>query len=206
MNAHAFWRFLGRFLMVIGLTTLVCSGIVWVWTNSDKAARTSVSLPIIEDVEAPNLGQTLGRLEVPRLGLSTIVVQGDDEYNLLIGAGHLPDTPLPWDDGNSVLAGHRDTDFRPLKGIRAGDVIRFQTWNRAIEYVVRETSIVEPTDLTPLRSTAQPMLTLITCYPFSYIGPAPKRFIVRAERSGSIDRAFTRSSGSSRSNRRGSPG
>ena len=193
MNADAFWRATGRFLVVLGMTTLVCSGAVWTWTNYDKASRTSVSLPVIEDVAAPDLGQTLGRLEVPRLGLSTIVVQGDDEYNLLIGAGHLPDTPLPWDDGNSVLAGHRDTDFRPLKGIREGDVIRFQTGNRAIEYVVRETSIVEPTDLTPLRATARPMLTLITCYPFAYIGPAPKRFVVRAERSASTDPAFTRS-------------
>jgi len=197
MNADAFWRATGRFLVVLGITTLVCSGAVWTWTNYEKASRTSVSLPVIEDVAAPDLGQTLGRLEVPRLGLSTIVVQGDDEYNLLIGAGHLPDTPLPWDDGNSVLAGHRDTDFRPLKGIREGDVIRFQTGNRAIEYVVRETSIVEPTDLTPLRATARPMLTLITCYPFAYIGPAPKRFVVRAERSAGTDPAFTRSSRSS---------
>src|SRR5688572_7838697 len=193
MNADAFWRATGRFLVVMGLTTLVCTGVVWTWTNYDKASRTSVSLPAIEAVEAPDLGQTLGRLEVPRLGLSTVVVQGDDEYNLLIGAGHLPDTPLPWDDGNSVLAGHRDTDFRPLKGIREGDVIRFQTGNRAIEYVVRETSIVEPTDLTPLRATARPMLTLITCYPFAYIGPAPKRFVVRAERTAGTDPAFTRS-------------
>ena len=197
MNADAFWRATGRFLVVMGFTTLVCSGAVWTWTNYEKASRTRVSLPVIEDVAAPDLGQTLGRLEVPRLGLSTIVVQGDDEYNLLIGAGHLPDTPLPWDDGNSVLAGHRDTDFRPLKEIREGDVIRFQTWNRVIEYVVRETSIVEPTDLTPLRATARPMLTLITCYPFAYIGPAPKRFIVRAERSAGTDPAFTRSSRSS---------
>ena len=196
MNADAFWRATGRFLVVLGITTLVCSGAVWTWTNYEKASRTSVSLPVIEDVAAPDLGQTLGRLEVPRLGLSTIVVQGDDEYNLLIGAGHLPDTPLPWDDGNSVLAGHRDTDFRPLKEIREGDVIRFQTSNRAIEYIVRETSIVEPTDLTPLRATARPTLTLITCYPFAYIGPAPKRFIVRAERT-STGLDFTWSSRSS---------
>jgi sortase A len=133
-------------------------------------------------VEAPGRGSTLGRLEVPRLGLSTIVIEGDDEYNLLVGVGHLPETPLPWHDGNSVLAGHRDTDFRPLRNIQAGDTIQFHTADIIVEYIVRETEIVEPTDLTVLRATDVPTLTLITCYPFTYVGPAPKRFVVRAER------------------------
>ena len=121
----------------------------------------------------PWSGSTLGRLEVPRLGLSTIVIEGDDEYSLLVGAGHLPETPLPWNDGNSVLAGHRDTDFRPLRNIQVGDTIRFHTADIAVDYTVRETEIVEPTDVTALKATDVPTLTLITCYPFSYIGPAP---------------------------------
>jgi sortase A len=116
------------------------------------------------------------------LRLASLVVQGDDDKSLLIGVGHLPDTVLPWQDGNTVLAGHRDTDFRPLKDIRAGDVIRFQTATVTYDYVVRETSIVEPTDLTPLRATSGPTLTLITCYPFTFVGSAPNRFIVHAER------------------------
>ena len=182
MTANAFWRTTGRLLIVTGLTTLFCSGLVWARANYDKTTRANAPLPVTDRVEVPVLGRTLGRLEVPRLGLSTIVVQGDDQYSLLVGAGHLPETPLPWHDGNSVLAGHRDTDFRPLRNIREGDTIRFQTGDMAIEYVVRETSIVEPTDLTPLRATTRPTLTLITCYPFAYIGPAPKRFVVRAER------------------------
>lgn len=109
-----------------------------------------------------------------------------------VGAGHLPETPLPWLDGNSVIAGHRDTDFRPLRRIREGDMIRFRAADTAIDYVVRETTIVAPTDVTVLRPTSRSVLTLITCYPFTYIGPAPKRFIVRAVRvSNASDNATT---------------
>jgi sortase A len=121
-------------------------------------------------------------LEIPRLGLSSIVVEGDDATALLVGVGHLADTPLPWHDGNSVLAAHRDTFFRPLAGIRRNDVIRFSTADAEFEYVVTETMIVESTAVEVLDPTETAMLTLITCYPFDYIGPAPNRFIVRAER------------------------
>jgi len=182
MKANAFRRATGRLLVVTGLATLLGSGFVWARANYDKTSRDNAPLPAFDRAEVPDLGRTLGRLEVPRLALSTIVVEGDDQYNNLVGAGHLAETPLPWRDGNSVLAGHRDTDFRPLRKVREGDRIWFRTADMAIEYVVRETLIVEPTDLTALRPTAQPTLTLITCYPFTYIGPAPKRFVVRADR------------------------
>jgi len=182
MTAHTLRRATGRLLVVIGVTTLLCSGFVWATANYDASTRINAALPALSLEEIPGHGSTLGRLEIPRLGLSTIVIEGDDEYTLLVGAGHLPETPLPWHDGNSVLAGHRDTDFRPLRDIQAGDTIRFHTADITVEYIVRETEIVEPTDVTSLRATDVPTLTLITCYPFSYIGPAPKRFIVRAER------------------------
>jgi sortase A len=182
MTAHTLRRATSRLLVVIGVTTLLCSGFVWATASYDESTRVNAALPALSHVEAPGRGSTLGRLEVPRLGLSTIVIEGDDEYNLLVGAGHLPETPLPWHDGNSVLAGHRDTDFRPLRNIQAGDTIQFHTADIIVEYIVRETEIVEPTDLTVLRATDVPTLTLITCYPFTYVGPAPKRFVVRAER------------------------
>ena len=127
MTADTLSRFAGRVLVVIGLTTLLWSGFVWTTASYDQLIRTNAPLPAINRVVAPGRGSTLGRLEVPRLGLSTIVIEGDDEYSLLVGAGHLPETPLPWNDGNSVLAGHRDTDFRPLRNIQVGDTIRFQT-------------------------------------------------------------------------------
>jgi sortase A len=128
------------------------------------------------------LGKPIGMIEIPRLGLSSVVIEGDDVAALLLGVGHLADTPLPWHGGNSVLAAHRDTFFRPLAGIRRNDLIRFSTADAEFEYVVKETMIVGPTDVEVLDPTDTATLTLITCYPFDYIGPAPNRFIVRAER------------------------
>ena len=182
MRAQRFWQALTHILLFVGLTTAGYLGMTWVDASLERRAREEEWLTPLPELEAPALGRTLGRLEVPRLGLATLVVQGDDEKSLLVGVGHLPDTVLPWQDGNSVLAGHRDTDFRPLKDIRVGDVIRFQTATVTYDYVVRATSIVEPTDLTPLRATPGPTLTLITCYPFTFVGAAPQRFIVYADR------------------------
>jgi sortase A len=96
--------------------------------------------------------------------------------------GHLPDTPLPWQPGNSALAGHRDGLFRPLKDIVAGDEVIFRTSRQTLRYRVTRTVIVEPDDVSVLKKKPHSQLTLITCYPFRYIGNAPKRFIVHAER------------------------
>ena len=99
--------------------------------------------------------------------------------------GHLPDTALPGEPGNIVLAGHRDTFFLPLKRVRAGDAITLRTRGGDFEYLVESTAVVRPTDLTVIQTTDRSTLTLTTCFPFSYVGPAPDRFIVRArERKG----------------------
>jgi LPXTG-site transpeptidase (sortase) family protein len=127
-------------------------------------------------------GDVIGRLEVPRLGLSVIVAEGDDTGTLSVAAGHLSDSPLPWDDGNSVVAAHRDSYFRPLQRIRHGDVVRLTTIRGVLLYKVVDASIVEPDDLSVMDPTPNASLTLITCYPFSFVGTAPQRFIVRAER------------------------
>jgi len=127
-------------------------------------------------------GEPIGTLEIVRVGLSGVVVEGDDDSVLDSAIGHLPDTPLPWHTGNSALAAHRDALFRPLRGVRFGDVLRLTTPFGRYEYRVRETLIVKPEDLWVLDATAGSMLTLISCYPFTYIGHAPERFIVRADR------------------------
>ena len=127
-------------------------------------------------------GAVLGMLEVPRLNLSTPVVEGDEEEILDRAVGHLPDTPLPWQDGNSAVAAHRDGLFRPLKDIAVGDEIRLRLPDGELRYRVARTRIVTPADLSVLEPGPRPMLTLITCYPFYYVGHAPKRFIVHAER------------------------
>jgi sortase A len=127
-------------------------------------------------------GEPIGLIEIPRLGVSSVVLEGEDTAALLLGVGHLSDTPLPWNGGNSAFAAHRDTFFRPLAGIRHDDVITFSTAHDQFEYVVKEMKIVEPEDVEVLDPTSTATLTLITCYPFDYIGAAPQRFVVRAER------------------------
>jgi sortase A len=119
-----------------------------------------------------NDGDLFGRLEVPRLGLSVMVMEGDEDRILRLGAGHIPGTPM-------AIAGHRDTFFRPLKDIKLDDTIRFTTPDGITEYRVVSTRVVGPTDTSVLKQSDD-VLTLVTCYPFYYIGPAPKRFIVEA--------------------------
>ena len=121
----------------------------------------------------------MGRIEVPRLQLRAIIAEGIDTGTLRRAVGHLPGTPLPGADGNVVLAGHRDTFFRALKDIRADDIVRITTPRGRFEYVVLATAVVEPTRTDVLEPTAEPSLTLVTCYPFYLIGEAPDRFIVR---------------------------
>jgi sortase A len=174
----------GLALVVVGCLALLAGAGVLMWARLFQEQQAMV-LPTIHTVErkpAPSEGQLLGLLQVPRLELSSVVIEGDDSAALLLAVGHLADTPLPWNDGNSVLAAHRDTFFRPLKGIKPGDVIRFTTADSEMEYVVRQTRVVEPTDVEVLDPTPSPTLTLITCFPFDYIGSAPQRFIVTAER------------------------
>ena len=131
---------------------------------------------------AVRTGGLVGMLDVPRLKLATPVIEGDDDTTLKRAVGHLPDTPLPWEDGNTAFAGHRDGLFRPLKDIQVGDEIRFRTSRDEFRYRVTGTSIVTPEDVSVLEKRSRPSLTLITCYPFYYVGNAPRRFIIHAER------------------------
>jgi sortase A len=122
----------------------------------------------------------IGRLEIPRLDVSVIVMEGDDDATLARSVGHLPETALPWERSNTVIAGHRDTFFRPLKDVREGDGIRMTTARGTFDYRVIRTGIVEPDDLSVLAPTQIRSLTLVTCYPFYYVGSAPQRFIIHA--------------------------
>ena len=129
----------------------------------------------------PRAGRGLiGRIQIPRLGLSAIVREGVDDRTLRRAVGHVPDTARPGDAGNVAFAAHRDTFFRPLKKIRVGDRIRVSTPDRDFDFVVSETRVVAPDDVSVLAPTPESALTLITCYPFEMTGPAPDRFIVRA--------------------------
>ena len=125
-------------------------------------------------------GDVIGQIEVSRLGLSAIVVQGDSDDVLRRAVGHVPETALPGQSGNIALAGHRDTIFRPLRDIQVGDLVTLKTSFGDHIYQVNSTEVVPPTDVEVLQSRGNNELTLITCFPFHYIGHAPNRFIVRA--------------------------
>lgn len=122
----------------------------------------------------------VGRIAIDRIGLSAIVAEGVTASTLRRAVGHLPGTPFPGEAGNAVLAGHRDTFFRTLKDIREGDTIRMAIPDGEFEYIVESRTVVTPDRVEFLKATKSPTLTLITCYPFRYIGRAPKRFVVRA--------------------------
>jgi sortase A len=125
-------------------------------------------------------GDVIGEILVPRLGLDAMVVQGDSARNLRRAVAHISKSALPGEWGNVTLAGHRDTFFRPLRDIRAGDEIRFKTSGGTFEYRVQSMEIVGPRDAKVLEPSSGRDLTLITCYPFSFVGRAPDRFVVRA--------------------------
>ncbi len=120
----------------------------------------------------------LTRLSVPKIGLDSVVVQGTSYKALLVGPGHMTDTPAPGDEGNSVITGHRDTFFRHIHELDKGDTLLVQRDGKIFKYEVTGKKVVEPEDLSVLRPAKDHRLTLITCYPTYYLGPAPKRLVV----------------------------
>lgn len=122
----------------------------------------------------------VGRIDVTRLQLSAMAREGVDGRTLRGSAGHVPGTALPGEPGNAAFAAHRDTFFRPLERVRTGDEIAITTPLGEFRYVVSGTRVVDPGDVSVLRPSSAPTLTLVTCYPFDYIGSAPQRFIVTA--------------------------
>jgi sortase A len=135
---------------------------------------------IIQPKATVKEGDVLGRMDIPRLGVSVAVLQGTKSRILRVGAGHIEGTPLPGEPGNSGIAGHRDTFFRELKDIRSHDEIQLQTSNGLFRYEVDWAKVVAPDDVDVLAPSTGSALTLVTCYPFYLVGPAPKRFVVRA--------------------------
>ena len=125
-------------------------------------------------------GTLLGRIDLPRVGLSAVVFESTGERWLEQGAGHVPGTALPGGDGNAVVAGHRDSYFRGLRRVELGDVITVTTPDATRRYSVDSFHLVDPDDTRVLAPSDLPGLTLITCFPFTYVGAAPLRFIVHA--------------------------
>lgn len=150
-------------------------------TPPAKPAATSPRRAVKKKAPA-DVPTAFGRLEIPRLGMAAIVAEGGDEETFARAVGLVPGSPHPGDAGNVVLAGHRDTFFWPLRKIRLNDRIRLVVPPHTYEYEVRSVRVVEPEDTSVLDSGDAEELTLVTCYPFRFVGPAPERFIVRAAR------------------------
>lgn len=133
------------------------------------------------EIDYPLWGDKIGTIEIKRLGIKSIIYQGDDDDILTKGVGHSFASLIPGEGGNCVLAGHRDTVFRPLKGITIGDEIIIKTFYGIYKYRVSKIRIVEKDDTTVIVPSDKEMLTIYTCYPFNYIGAAPKRFVVTCD-------------------------
>ncbi len=123
----------------------------------------------------------LTRLTIPKIDLDSVVVEGTDRKALLLGPGHMEATAVPGQPGNSVITGHRDTFFRHIYELDKGDPILVQRAGKTFQYQVTGKKIIEPDDLSVVRPTSDARLTLLTCYPIYYIGPAPKRLVVFAK-------------------------
>jgi LPXTG-site transpeptidase (sortase) family protein len=143
------------------------------------------SPPVLASTGLPTLAPNadplvLGRIEIPRIGVSAIVREGDDDTTLAVAVGHIPGTARPGEYGNMAFAGHRDSFFRALRHIQVDDVIHVRALGRGYEYRVDSTEVVKAEETRVLDPTGDAVLTLVTCYPFGYVGHAPDRFIVRA--------------------------
>ena len=178
----------GNLLLLMGSALLVWSSVVWTgtalfdWYEARELAQLKIQGVAPVARAAPHAHDVIGRLAIPRLHVSAVVLEGDDDAAMRFGAGHVPWTPLPAHPGNVGIAAHRDTVFRRLRDIAIRDDIQFATPEGSFHYRVTSTEIVRPQDTGVLDSSGGEELTLVTCYPFSYIGPAPLRFIVHARR------------------------
>ncbi len=149
-------------------------------TDKPPMART-VHAYASTPLEADLPPTTVGKIEIPALGLATRVLEGDDARTLRLAVGHIPGTAIPGLSGNVGLAAHRTTFFRSLEKIKVGDAIRYSSPAGTFSYRVVSLRVVLPSAIEVLDSTQRPSLTLVTCYPFHSIGAAPQRFIVHAE-------------------------
>ncbi|HVN06112.1 MAG TPA: class D sortase [Bryobacteraceae bacterium] len=176
---------------------LICAGVCGWWyarmaiferrANQDldrliQNRRVSAPPPRAAPATLPTVlnGALLGRLVIPRLHVRAVVREGAGDDTLDVALGHIPGTALPGTRGNIGVAGHRDTLFRELRNIAKDDIIQFQTSAGTYNYTVESMRIVKPEDVSVLKTGDSAELTLVTCYPFHYIGPAPGRFIVKA--------------------------
>jgi len=201
---QVFFRMLPALLTLAGLVLVlyVSAEYAWMFIEQQRFSRElqaqSHSVQSSGAQQSKSSGGAFAKLRIPKINLDAIVVEGTSRKALLVGPGHLTNTTVPGEVGNSVLAAHRDTFFRRLGELARGDLIIVDRGDRQYQYRVTSTEIVEPSATEVLQNSPGYRLTLITCYPFHYIGPAPKRFIVFAQMvdTASEKSVYNKSSGS----------
>jgi sortase A len=186
-------RWIRRILVTFGISILAYCGYVmaesWIFQQAENrqlnqllAHHREIPRPAALAVSQPTADGLIGRIDIPRLNVSVMVMEGADKGTLQRAAGHIPGTALPGEVGNVGISAHRDTYFRPLRNIKRSDIITLTTALGEYHYRVLSTKVVSPYDVAVLNPSADQTLTLVTCYPFYFVGAAPFRFIVRAER------------------------
>lgn len=172
-------RIVSTVLLVVGgvLCTFVTTSYAWMYVEQKKLLH--------EFKTQQPAGEVLTKLSIPRIGLRAVVIEGTSSRSLLLGPGHMTGSAIPGTDGNSVIAGHRDTFFRHLQTLRIGDAIYVLRTGKRFHYVVFGKRVVQANDISVLRASKGSELTLITCYPTHFIGPAPQRLIIVAKLAGS---------------------
>jgi sortase A len=195
---RAYWlKWLERLLLAVGATLAVWCALVLVEAYRTQSMPVPPPIAMGRDVlpgenepapspapspaPTPSRGAWVARLEAPTLKMAATVLEGSDDRTLARGAGHIEETPFPGQPGNVGIAGHRDTIFRALRNAQVGTPLTLVTRDREYRYEISRTLIVQPGDVYVLDPTPEPTLTLVTCYPFEFIGHAPKRFIVQAK-------------------------
>jgi sortase A len=173
-------KWIERLLWAGGCLTITYCVFLWAWASFNQAQglhelERHAHSPGANPVE----GALVGRIEIPRLHMSSIIFAGTGDSTLDRGVGYMIGSARPGERGNTVLAAHRDTFFRPLRNIQRGDEVSLFTPQGIYRYVIESTEIVDPDAIEVLRPSREGVLTLITCYPFQYIGSAPQRFVAR---------------------------
>jgi len=183
------WRLAQALFFVTGLLSLGYVVYAYATLYLDQSFESQLfdramairSLTYAPSMQPPQRGALIGRIEIPRLGISAIIKEGVDAGTLRVAVGHIPSTALPGRPGNVGVSAHRDTLFRNLKDAQPDETITLTTAEGEYSYQVVSIAVVDPTDVSVLAPSANhKTLTLVTCYPFYYVGHAPKRFIVRA--------------------------
>ncbi len=186
LHALSFATFVGGVALIGWTSSLALDSFLVQWSGTrhlDRAIKLTAAGGGADRPERafhPRRGSVLGRLQIPRLKMSLIILEGADSGTLDKSIGHVVNTGLPGGNGNVGIAGHRNTHFRDLERIRRGDEIVLTTAKAQLKYRVEWIGLYEPQDVYVLDPSHAPALTLITCFPFEYVGRAPQRFVVRA--------------------------